>query len=112
MERAISEIISIEVTTAVRDTTIGGTAVGLGQCIALTDGELAAVDDSPEAALHSALGKAGVGTGSLVTLYLGQQASMEDAEELSGRLQDETPGVEVELVYGGQPHYHYVVSVE
>ena len=112
MERAISEIISIEVTTAVRDTTIGGTAVGLGQCIALTDGELAAVDDSPEAALHSALGKAGAGDGSLVTLYLGQQASMEDAEELSGRLQDETPGVEVELVYGGQPHYHYLVSVE
>jgi len=35
-----------------------------------------------------------------------------DAEALSQRLQLECPGIQVDLVDGGQPHYHYLASVE
>ncbi len=112
MTRAISEVVSIEVTTAVRDTTIEGRPVRQGQCISLTDGELTAVEDTPEESLYSALGKAGIGPGSLITFYLGQQANPQDAADLAVRIQENMPEAEVDTVYGGQPHYQYLVSVE
>jgi hypothetical protein len=28
------------------------------------------------------------------------------------QLEEETPGIQVDLVYGGQPHYQYLASVE
>ena len=112
MGRAIAEVMSVEVTTAVRDTTINGLAVRQGQCLALTDGEIVAVDDSPENALLGALRQIGLASGSLVTLYLGQQANRPNAEEMAAQLEQETPEIEVDLIYGGQPHYHYLASVE
>ena len=112
MGRAIAEVTSVEVTTAVRDTTVNGLAVRQGQCLALTDGEIVAAGDSSEKALLGALRQIGLDSGSLVTLYLGQQANRPKAEEMAAQLEQETPEIQVDLIYGGQPHYHYLASVE
>ena len=112
MSEAMPEVISVEVTTAVRDTTINGLAVLQGQCLALTDGEIVAADDSPEKALLGALRQIGPDSGSLVTVYLGQQANPPDADEMAAQIRTETSDIQVEVIYGGQPHYHYLASVE
>ncbi len=112
MGRAIGEVTSLEVTTAVRDTTVNGLAVRQGQCLALTDGEIMAAGDSPENALLGALRQIGLDSGSLFTLYLGQQANRPKAEQMAAQLEQETPEIQVDLIYGGQPHYHYLASVE
>jgi hypothetical protein len=49
---------------------------------------------------------------SLITLYYGADTSREEAQALADDLAREYPSLEIELVAGGQPHYHYVVSVE
>jgi dihydroxyacetone kinase-like predicted kinase len=112
MNEALESVSTIEVTRAVRDSTVGGVDVTAGQYIGLVDGNLDVAAESPEQALHGSLEAAGLSPESLVTLYLGEDASRGDAEALVAGLEADAPGIEVELVYGGQPHYHYLASVE
>ncbi|MDE2899480.1 MAG: DAK2 domain-containing protein, partial [Chloroflexota bacterium] len=50
--------------------------------------------------------------GSLVTLYYGGDASHGDALLAADAISGVQADLEVEVVYGGQPHYHYLVSIE
>ena len=55
---------------------------------------------------------AGMAAGAFVTLYLGQQTNRQDAQDLAGQLQAEAAGIQVDLIYGGQPDYLYLASLE
>ena len=112
MNQAMGEIVTIEVTRAVRDSTVGGVEVSEGQMIGLVDGELAVASDSPEEALRRCLEAAGISSDMVVTLYLGEDGSNDDAEALVREMESRLPGIHVDLVYGGQPHYHYLASIE
>jgi len=112
MQEAISGVVTIEVTQAVRDTRLGGKKVTTGQYIALLNGQLATVGETPEMALQSALVQVGLSREKVVTLYWGADTRQAQAEAVRGELENEVPGVQVDLVYGGQPHYHYLASVE
>ena len=54
----------------------------------------------------------GLSPDSVVTVYWGADASKPAAADLGRCLKAETPGMHVELIYGGQPNYHYLASVE
>jgi len=112
MEEALSTVRTIEITLAARSTTIGGVAVEAGQVIAIVDDELKLAAESAEDAVVGALrGIAGAGT-SLISLYYGADVPPEAASTLADRLRSEFHGHEVEVTYGGQPHYLYIVSLE
>jgi len=112
MDEARDAVRTVEVTRAVRTTSIRGVKVEEGQCIAIVDDELKLAAATPEdAALEALEGAAGPGT-SLVTLYYGATATEAQARALAGRIRERLAGHEVEVVYGGQPHYDYVISVE
>ena len=112
MEDALSEAVTVEVTQAVRSSTIAGFSVDAGQYISLLEGELTSAADTPEKALKSALARVLHSADQVITLYQGEDALPGAAEELCRQLEEETPGVQVDLIYGGQPHYHYLASVE
>ena len=112
MQAALAGVVSIEVTKAVRRVTLGGVDVAEGEYISLLDGDLAAAGNSPEAALHSVLATAGLSSDKVVTLYVGADASLAEAEVVQQQLEKQNPGIQVDVVYGGQPHYHYLASVE
>ncbi len=112
MGRALSEVVTIEVTRAVRDSTIGGVDVVEGQIIGLVDGDLTVASNSPEETLRLSLESAGLCEDMLVTLYLGEDGNQDEADTLVGQLEAQVPGVQIEMVYGGQPHYHYLASIE
>ena len=48
----------------------------------------------------------------IICLYYGEEVKEEDAERLTARIQEKYPECDVELQYGGQPIYYYVMSVE
>ena len=112
MVEAASEVLSVEVTRAVRAAIIDGEPVAAGEYMGLLDGKLAATGDSPEAALHSALQSAGLDGDKIVTIYWGEEAGETRVEEVRRRLEEQAPGIQVDTVYGGQPHYPYLASVE
>lgn len=112
METAVASVVSIEVTRAVRATTLDGVAVAEGDYMGLVEGDLAVVRDSPEAALLSALEGIDLSEDHIVTLYRGAEAAEEAAAAAARSIEEKTPGIQVDLVYGGQPHYPYFAAVE
>jgi DAK2 domain fusion protein YloV len=116
MRGALDGVSTIEVTRAVRDSTVGGVAVRMGQFIGLVDGDLKVAAESPEQALGQSLDTAGLSRDAVVTLYLGEDAAQKDAEAIAtsivNSMETAYPGIQIDVVNGGQPHYHYLASVE
>ncbi|MGA2285923.1 MAG: DAK2 domain-containing protein [Dehalococcoidia bacterium] len=112
MEAARQDVRTIEVTKAIRTTSIDGLRVRIGQAIALVDGKLTVADDSPHAAVLEALRQTVSSETSLVTIYFGAESTREDAEGLAAEIRAMYPSLETEVVSGGQPHYAYIVSLE
>ncbi len=48
----------------------------------------------------------------LVTIYYGEDITEETAAKLAEDLEDKYEDCEVEVHYGGQPLYYYIISVE
>ena len=112
MEETLPMVTTIEVTQAVRDTSVDGVAVSLGDYIALLDDKLVINAKSPEEALRKTVELAGAEGDSILTIYRGADADAAAADACAAALESRTPGIQVDQVYGGQPHYHYLASIE
>jgi len=103
---------SLSVTEAVRDATVSGRKVKLGQTIALDpDDGLVAVHDDPSTAVLEAV-KALTPGFELITVYYGESGDLSGTEALARRIHELGTGAEVEVLHGGQPHYRYLISAE
>ncbi len=112
MNDAVSSVKTVEVTRAVRPAKIGNIKIVRRQAIGFVDGELKAVGDKPAQVLLDALQSAGTEKSEIVTVYYGKTTKRSEAEGLVEEIRQKYPNLEVELVYGGQPHYDYIASVE
>ena len=113
MRRALTDVRTIEVTEAVRDAAIDGVQVQKGAIIALADGRLCCTGDAPgQTALQALEAVLAEGDYEMVTVYVGQPMAEADARALAQAIEARHPDVEVEVVAGGQPHYHLIISVE
>jgi len=112
MEKAIGKVKAIEVTRAVRETRLKGLKIGRGQFIAILNDEdvIARADEIADVILQ-ALGKAGAEKAGIITVYYGAEIKGAEAQEIAREIR-ERYRAEVEVVYGGQPHYDYVISLE
>ena len=48
----------------------------------------------------------------IVSLFYGEDVSEEDANEMADKISEEFENIEVEVYYGGQPVYYYLISIE
>ncbi len=112
MAEALPSVRTGEVCNAVREVELNGIAVSEGQVIGLLERELTAAGDDPNAVLMSLLDAAKVSDGDLVTLYSGSPLAEGAAEDVRSAFETAYPECEIEIVDGGQPHYHYIVSIE
>lgn len=111
MTQALSSVTTGEVTYAARATTIHGMVISEGQPIGLLDDDLVAGGDEPLGVLLDVLRKASLDEAELVTLYRGAGVADADAEAAVEAIQHAFD-LEVEVIYGGQPFYPYIFSVE
>jgi len=112
MARAAGDVETIEVTTATRDVEIKGVAVKEGQIIGLLNDQLHTAGSSPTEVILSMLNQLEMEDFEIVTLYRGDGVTQDEAEALVAQIQDLDEDLEVELVEGNQPHYHYILSLE
>jgi hypothetical protein len=112
MEEARTAVRTVEVTRAIRSTRVGGLRIREGQAIAVVDGELKVAQKTPSAAVKAALEHLPLDELSLITLYYGGDTSEQDAHVLARELRRLHPHHDIEVVFGGQPHYYYIVSAE
>jgi len=112
MERALCAVRTGEVTAAVRAARLDGFEVGPGELLGLVGGQLVAVGGDQVDVVRRMLEKMGVERGQVVTLYYGAEVDAGQAQSTAALLRARLGDREVEVVSGGQPLYHYVVSVE
>jgi fatty acid kinase len=112
MEHAVSAVHTIEVTRAVRDAEVDGIAVRSGQMLGIYDGQVAVASESAEQAVLGSIGLAPIDALEIVTVYFGADGTEAEAQGLAARVRESHPGLDVEVLEGGQPHYPYVLSLE
>ncbi len=112
MNSATKEVESGEITTAVRDVEIDGIEVKEGEIISLHNGKLVGSNKSLKEGCLIFLETAKAEDLDLITLFYGENISKEDAEKMAEFIQEKYPDQEVELQYGGQPHYQFIFSIE
>ena len=113
IESDLDEVKSGEITRAVRDASMDGVAVREGQYIGLLDGSLVATGDGLQETLLDLIGKAEVTDDTHIRLFHGVMVSESDANDCAKAIQEEYhPWETPEVVYGGQPHYEFIISIE
>lgn len=112
MQTRMAEVHTGELTNATRTVTLDGIAVREGQFIGLRDGTLAcATETLPDCALQL-LQKMGAAKFDLLTLYHGAAIGPVEADALRTKIAASYPQLQTEIYSGGQPHYHYILSLE
>lgn len=112
MTEASQEVQTIEITRAVRSVQVNGLAISEGQYIGLLNDNLVTTGDDVQTVLEALWERLKLEDYEILTIYYGQDVSPEEAEELAERTRQSFPDLEIEVLDGGQPHYHYIISVE
>lgn len=112
MKDAAKKTLYGSVTLATRDATVDGVHVLQGQWLALANGHVCASDDDQSSALLAAVGSLGPDMAELLTCYYGADVTEDDAQSLLDQVQAAFPQLEVDVIYGGQPHYPYLLTLE
>ena len=112
MTEAIGNVKTGEVTYAVRDTVIDDYEIRQGDYMGIGDNGILAVGQAIENVTANMIDRMMDEDLELISIYYGQETSEEDAEALRERIAEKYPSCDVELQYGGQPIYYYIVSVE
>ncbi|GIW06533.1 MAG: hypothetical protein KatS3mg060_1338 [Dehalococcoidia bacterium] len=112
MTAAAEAVDTGEITVAVRDATFDSITIRNGQALGLLNGRVATVGETVEEAFWSLLGKLRPDTAELLTLYTGADVSVETGRSLAQQVMERYPGLQVEVVEGGQPFYHYIIARE
>lgn len=100
------------VTYAVRNTKVDGFSLVKGDIIGLDNKKILAKGKDVSKVTSDLVEKLRDPGHSLINLYYGSDANKEDAEALQAKLAERYPDLDVELFYGGQPIYYYIVSLE
>ena len=112
MMSSLSLVKSGQVTYAVRDTVMNDIDVKEGNIIGIAEGKLLSAGEKIEDITRELVEKLVDEDTAIVTLFYGEDVSEEDANQLRDLLEEKFEDIDVELYYGGQPLYYYLVSVE
>ncbi len=112
MMNSLALVKSGQVTYAVRDTVMNDIDVKEGNIIGIAEGKLLSAGETVGEITKELIDKLVDEDTAIVTLFYGEDVSEEDANELRDLLEERFEDIDVELYYGGQPLYYYLVSVE
>ena len=112
MQNAFKAVQTGEITRAVRDAKVNGIKVKTGQVIGLLNGALVTTGKETDGVAWDLLGKMNAKSSEIITVYWGGDIKEADAGTFRDRIQQRFANAEVELVFGGQPFYEYIISVE
>ena len=115
-EQALMESLTMvksgQVTFAVRDTVMNDVDVKEGNIIGIAEGKLMDAGESVDSITTSLVEKLVDEDSAIITLFYGEDVTEEDANNLRDELEEKFEDLDIELYYGGQPLYYYLISVE
>lgn len=113
MTEEIENVTTGQVTYAVRDTEIDGKTIHENDIMGIGDHAMLAVGtDIADTTAEMVEQMLSDSDAELISIYYGADVTEEDADALCERIEKAHPDCDVELQFGGQPVYYYVVSAE
>ena len=111
-EEALAGVKSIQITHAVRDTSVDGTVIKEGDYLGILDGKIEASDSDIDSSVMSCLNAAIDDDSSVITVFYGNDIDEKTAADLKAKLENTYSDCDVFMHFGGQPVYDYLISVE
>lgn len=112
MTDAMKNVKSGQVTYAVRDTSIDDKEIKQGDIMGIGDKTILSVGPQIDETVLDLISQLAGEDAGLISIYYGDEITEADAEALAERVREQYPDVEVDMEYGGQPIYYYILSVE
>lgn len=112
MTEELSNVKSGQVTYAVRDTLLDGKSIKQGDYMGLGDGTILSVGRDMETVTKEMVAEMVDEDSAIISVYYGEEVEEAAAEKLGADLEGQFEDCEVEVHFGGQPIYYYVISVE
>ncbi len=103
---------SAQTTYAVRDTVIDDREIHTGDILGIVEGKIKFIDETVENSVKNILKDTVDDETGVISLFYGEDVSEETAEALCEELEEIYPECDVACHFGGQPVYHYLISVE
>ena len=112
MSSEISMVKTGQVTYAVRDTVIDDKEIKQDDFMGIGDSGILSLRQNLEPTIMDMMKQLVDEDSAIVSIYYGEDTKEEDANALGEKIGEAFPDVEIEVHYGGQPIYYYVISVE
>ena len=112
MLEEIKNVKTGQMTYAVRDTHIDDKEIHEGDIMGIGDSGILAVGKDLEETTKELIANLVDEDSELISIYYGEEVSEEEAEKLAGEIEELYPDVDVDIQFGGQPIYYYVLAVE
>ncbi len=112
MEEEIALVKTGQVTYAVRDTVIDDKEIRQNDFMGIGDKSILSVGTDLEATTLEMIAQLVDEDSAIVTIYYGADMDEESAVAVAEKVEEAHPDVEVEVQFGGQPIYYYLISVE
>ncbi|OQY26593.1 MAG: dihydroxyacetone kinase, partial [Anaerolineaceae bacterium 4572_5.2] len=112
MLNALKRVQTIEITQAARSVRLNGLQVNRGDVIGLLNNTLTAAGSNINQVVLDILAQQDIGNIELISIYYGQDASTATANALADLMTAACAHLKVEVIYGGQAHNHYIISLE
>ncbi len=112
MTEEVQRVATGQVTYAVRDTMIDNQEIHQGDFMGIGDKGILAVGTDLQSVAFNMVQKMMSDEFELISIYYGDVITEEQAQRLADQVQAEYNGCDVELQYGGQPIYSYIISAE
>ena len=112
MEEALDDVISGQVTIAVRDTTIDGQEIKKDNYMGIVDGSIKVTDSDRKKATLEMVKAMLDDDSEVITIIYGADADQTEAQAIADEIQSWDEDYEIEIHEGDQPVYPYLISVE
>lgn len=112
MTEEIANVATGQVTYAVRDTSIDGKEIRQGDFMGIGDSGILSVGTAISDVTMNMIDEMMSDEMELISIYYGSEITPEDADSLRERIESKYSSCDIEMQYGGQPIYYYIVSAE
>ena len=112
MKENIGNVLTGQVTFAVRDTEYKNNTIKKDDVIGLANGDIITAGKEINEVAEKLMENMINDDKSIITIFYGEDLEEEKAKELAELLEDKYSDIDIELLYGGQPLYYYIFSLE
>ena len=112
MTAAIEDVVSAEVTYAVRDTNMDGKQINKGDIIGLSGKKILSAGSDINEVTEDLIDQLVNDETSMISIYWGHDIDKDKSEELYNAISEKYDDLDVDLIEGDQPLYYYLIALE